>query len=340
MEIYIFAYFILLYNMLVLKSVKIVQIVLLVIIAFVIGFRGIDIGTDTITYYDMYDSLGINGYEGYPEPLYGLSCVFTNWLGLTFSWHQSLLCGFSFIFVYKALKKSENMGMSLFIILTLYFYCYTMNIYSQLIACYIWLYAFTFLSKTEKKDRIIFLLLVGLAMGFHLSALFLLPLMFVEKLKLSNSVVYLGLIVSFVLGVIDLTGMLASYLMDYARHLDRTVDTMRIIQGIVLSFYWMLAFLFLYNSSDVSLRNRMELKIFFIGVLVYNFFLTKDLATRFMLYFSIPLILWLPSFCCSDSKKKFFRQLVLIVYTSVYYYTLLFLNSGDVAPYSIMQEQY
>ena len=108
MEIYIFAYFILLYNMLVLKSVKIVQIVLLVIIAFVIGFRGIDIGTDTITYYDMYDSLGINGYEGYPEPLYGLSCVFTNWLGLTFSWHQSLLCGFSFIFVYKALKKYGN----------------------------------------------------------------------------------------------------------------------------------------------------------------------------------------------------------------------------------------
>ena len=336
MSLYIVAYFLFLYDAIVLKNIRIIQLLILLIVSIVIGFRSLDVGTDTHVYYDMYESLGINGYQGYPEILYGLSCVLAYSLGLSFAWHQTLLCLFSLLFAYRALLKTPNMGLSLFLLLTLCFFCYNLNVYSQLIACYICLYAVTFLIDNNSSGKIKFLLLVAFAMGFHLSAVFIVPLLWVNKLNLNKGIVFWGLFLSFVLGLVDITRFLSFILGSYSRYIDRDIDPLRLIRGAVLSFYWMIAFLFLYRTVGREYRKCVELKVFFIGILMYNSFLSMDLALRFMFYFSLPMVCWIPIYL-RNSKESFRvrRQIVVMAYTTIYYIVILLLNSGDIVPYQI-----
>lgn len=333
MILYISIYLLLLYDALVFYKVKKAQFIFLFLISFFIGFRGLDVGTDTANYFDMYESIYAAGYQGYPEPLYGFSCSLACLLGLSYPWHQTLLIFFSMILSYWAIKKSPNIGMSFFLLLTFCFFCYTMNIYGQMVACYISLFAYSFILDTDNIRKGKYILCVLFAMGFHLSAVFLLPLVLIHKLKFNGKVIIVGLLTSLVLGVVDITSLFSSYLMDYARYLERTMDVPRLVRGVLLSIYWIFLFCYLYRTSNDELRNRMELRIFFVGILFYNIFLTKDLALRFLLYFLIPMTIWIPIYLSQSGKRFYFKQSFIILYSSLYYFVILYLNSGDIVPY-------
>lgn len=337
MTIYIVTYFVLLYNTIVLYRVRIVQVLLLLAISFIIGFRGMYVGTDTPNYVEMFESIDSKGYDGYPEPLYGISCMLFSLIGFSYPWHQAILCFFSLMVAYLVIKKSPNVGMSIFLLLTFCYFSYTMNIFGQMIACFISLYAMSFLKCARKYDKLRFLFFLLIAIGFHYSALFLLPLVFIDKIKINGYIIFFGLLVSLILGAANFTSLFSSYMLNYDRHLNRVIDNTRLIQGILLSFYWMFLYIVLYCTSDKQLQKSVELRVFFIGLLLYNFFLSNDMAMRFLFYFLIPMIIWIPQYLKYSRKKKRVRQLFVILYSSLFYFMILYMNTGDIIPYKMFK---
>lgn len=330
---YIVLYFVLLLNLFFLYKIKIFQILILFVICVFIGFRGVDVGTDTVNYIDMYENISVEGYHDYPEPLYGLSCSLASNLKISYNWHQVLLCFFSMLLSYVAMRRSPNIGMSIFLLLTLSYFSYTMNIFGQMVACYICLFAFSRLYGLEKKNKIQYLLCILFIMGFHTSVVFLIPLVFIDKFKFNGHVVFFGLTFSLLLGIIDVTSIFSSYLLNYTKYLERSMDAARLFKGILLSIYWTIFFFVMYRTSSADLRNRMEFRIFFVGLIFYNVFLSKDLALRFLLYFLIPMIIWIPIYLSHSGKKMQFRRLFVILYSTLYYLVILFLDPSDIVPY-------
>lgn len=330
---YFVVYFFLLYNALILKNNRLVILTVILLLSLFIGFRGIDVGTDTIRYYDIYESFEDCVYDGYPEPLYSYTCILANYLGLSCQVHFFLLCLFSFTFFYKYVKDCPNMGMSFFLLLTFCFICYAMNIYAQIMTCLICSYAYRYLESKDLKDRLKYLLIVLFAMGFHLSAVFLIPLLLIHKLRLTWKLVFLSFMLSFMIGLVDVTSFFSQYMLGYEKHLERSTDIKRYIQGVAFSFYWMLAFIYLYWNSKKEVETKIQVKIFFAGIIVYNLFLSKDLALRFLLYFILPLTYWIPYYLESQSNRRKWNQFLIIVYSSIFYFTLVFTNSADIVPY-------
>lgn len=333
MTTYFVIYFLLLYNALVLKNVRPVMLVIIFLLSLFIGFRGIDVGTDTFTYYGIYESFEDGVYDGYPEPLYSYTCILTNYLGLSCQVHFFLLCLLSFTFFYKSVRDCPNMGMSFFLLLTFCYICYAMNIYAQIMACLICSYAYHYLESQDMKDRFKYLLIILFAMGIHLSAVFLIPLLFIHKFRLTWKLVFLSFLLSFMIGLVDVTSFFSQYMLGYERHLERSTDIKRYIQGIVFSFYWMLAFIYLYWNSKDELGTKIQVKIFFVGIILYNLFLSKDLALRFLLYFILPLTYWIPCYIESQGNRSRWNQILIIVYSSIFYFTTVLTNSADIVPY-------
>lgn len=330
---YFVIYFLLLYNALVIKNFKFALLAMILFISIFVGFRGIDVGTDTITYYEIYDGFKDGVYDGYPEPLYSYSCIFANYLGFSCQIHSFLLFLFSLFIFYKSLKCCPNMGMAFFLLLTFCFICYAMNIYAQIIACLISSYAYHYLERKGIKDKLNFLLVILFAMGFHLSAAFLIPLLLIHKLKITWKLVFLLFLLSFIIGLIDVTSLFSQYMLGYERHLERSTDIKRYVQGVAFSIYWMLAFIYLYFNSKNDVETKIQLKVFFVGIVVYNLFLSKDLALRFLLYFILPLTCWIPYFLQSQGNKRRMKQLLIILYSSIFYFSIVLTNSADIVPY-------
>ncbi len=310
----------------------------ILIFSFIIGFRGESVGTDTASYMRIYEDLGINGYLGFPEPIYGILCVISNIFGLNFPQSQTLITLFSLGIMAIAIKKgSPNYALSILLLMSLYYIFYAMNIYREMMACFILVYAYYFLyNKNTKWKKAKFLLFLILAIGFHKSAIFLLPVLFLDKLKLSRKIVMEGLFLSFAIGVVDVVGLLSPLMGWYQGYLD--VDEYvragsKLILAALLSLYWMIGFLYLYIHSDKEFKNSIYLKLLFIGIIIYNLLIYQDLGLRVLLYFSIPLIIGLPIYIQTQCRNKTMSQSIIIGYTSLYGFVFSVLDSADAIPY-------
>lgn len=304
--------------------------------ALMIGFRGESVGTDTVQYQKMYELLGSNGYGGYPEPVYGILCVWGYSCGISFQIFQSVLTFLALCCTaYVIRKQSPNYCLSLFLLLSLYFFFYTMNIYRELIACYISVLAvYILFSENIRWSRTKYVLLIILAAGFHKSALILLLLLFIRKVNLGLFIIIGGVIVSFVIGIADMANIFAPFLGKYEKYLDRYNRTGdKLIQGVFLSIYWLSAFYYFYNNSSRQFRASLYMKMLICGIVVSNLFIRQDMGLRLVLYFTIPLIVGIPKFI-KENRNGLLNQTVVIFYSSIYFFVFLLLNSADVVPYT------
>lgn len=304
--------------------------------ALIIGLRGESVGTDTVQYQEMYESLGSSGYGGYPEPVYGMLCVWGYSCGMSFQTFQTVLTLFALCCIaYVVRKQSPNYCLSLFLIISLYFFFYTMNIYRELIACYISVLAcYILFTENIKWSRFKYVLLIILAAGFHKSALILLLLLIIRRVNLGLFLIIGGVIVSFIIGIADMANIFAPFLGGYEKYLEkynRTGD--KLIQGVFLSLYWLFAFCYIYINSSRQFRASAYMKMFICGIVVSNLFIRQDMGLRLVLYFTIPLIVGIPRFI-KENKNGLFNQTVVIIYSSIYFFVFLLLNSADVVPYT------
>lgn len=337
MLLYILIYIVLLFFSYIELRSHYVIIIWGVLFSLLVGFRAEEVGTDTISYMMMYDELS-DGYSGYPEPLFGLYGALCNKLGFSFQIFQTLIFFFAFYFTIVIVKRrSPNYGFSIFFLFSCYFLFYSLNIYRQMLACFMSVYICNL--YFEKKCHIVtYLFLVGLITLIHYTALLLVPVIFINKLKMKSNVVVLSLVISLILGIIDMSNILMPIIGKYERLMMndlyiRSIE--KLIIGVLLSLYWTALFLFLYKKSSKEFRESYYMKFFLCGLVIYNLLIRQDMGLRVLLYFTIHLSIALPLFIQLNLKKRLFYKHLLIAYCSIYLFVFLLMNSADVVPYMI-----
>ena len=343
MLIYLFIYILLLIGAYVSERSVFVLYVMLAFIAFIVGYRAQTVGMDTETYYILYDSLGDIGYLGYPEPIFGLLCEFSNKIGIPFPLFQTVLMFFALCMTALAIRReSNNYCLSMFLMLSMYFICYAMNIYRQILACFIVVYACSVLINERKKWK--FVLWVIVAAGFHLFALILLSALLLEIIRFRKGYIYIGLALSLIIGLVSILNLLVPLLGFYGEYYientgeDYAKTGMRLILAFLISVYWTIGFFYLYKHADDRFRESLYMKLFLVGILVYNLLIRHDLGLRVTLYFLFPMIIGLSVFVDTAKMNRLKAQALVVSYTSIYYFLFLAMNSANVVPYTINQD--
>ena len=305
--------------------------------AIIIGTRTIEVGTDTKSYIALYKSIVANGYIAVVEPGYGFSEYFFSQLGFGFNLFQTAMTLIMFYLLYTTIRKSSvDYAFSLFIFYGMYFMMYTMNIYRQMFAVMVLLMGYFYLSQGRKK---IFLILVVIAMLFHMSSVVAFGALFINKIKVGKrSKTMIMVILSLMIGFVMSPQVFASVAGGYAHYLLDSDDLVRtgtrLLQGIFLSIFWSILFVSCYLFTDARIRENFWFKMFYLATILNNVCLRLELGLRILLIFSICQVIALP-LCVSYRKgisKASFTG-IIILFLTVFFYTMLLTNSADVVPY-------
>lgn len=202
------------------KNKRFWRILIPLVYSALVGFRGIDVGIDTHTYYDSYYVGGAEGL-GFIEP--GFDWINTHlykWgFNANFSFFvYALLTNFFFFLVLESIPQ-KRYTLSAF---CLYFLTYTalINGIRQDLACAIFLYAFTYI-KREKPLIYAGLLILGSL--FHASVLIMLPFYFLKRINFTPKVYLFVYLISFIGVFADISAYVPSielFNRDYGRYTD------------------------------------------------------------------------------------------------------------------------
>lgn len=316
---------------------KYVFILFYFILLFIGGLRDLTVGTDTSNYYDIYriikyDPTGIEFVLGFVEP----GWVFLNYLCSHYSdgYRYIIFIGVFLAitpFFIRVWKSYKNPFAAIFFYIALFFYYNSFNITRQMIAVSIIIFSLHYL---ENGKNIKFYISILAAMMFHYSSIlcFLFPFI-MKNIKLSNTWVIFSLLFTYACGVyiiprilplLPYIGRYSVYLMDGAGSGS--------ITRLLLNFF----FIFIYSTSN-NHKLKKYFTLFFIGIVIYNLFAFSAAVGRVALYFMCTQFLL---FSTIDSRYKFntfMLKLCSFIYATVYYFTMLNANSGEIVPYKIWE---
>lgn len=311
---------------------------ILFVFSILIGFRGENVGADTTAYMDIYESLGKNGYNGYPAEVgYAYLNLLVYRLGCEFSVFQwTLTCAMLFLIGQIVWKYSPKPQYSLFALYALFFVFYTMNVFRQMLAVSVVLYGYNFLYN---KQRGWFVICVLVATLFHISSIVALGILFIDKLELKPVLYYGGVILSWLLGgfllndslLVNLAGPYAGYLLNSSLGF-RLEDRME--AAVLLAFFWSCLCICIFLFSEKSYRNDFWLKIYFCSVVINNLLVRMELGLRVVFFFSIVQIIVFPFFLTHNRlRQKRIAYGIVTFFLTVFFFVFLYTGSASVYPY-------
>ena len=218
-----------------------------------------------------------------------------------------------------------------------------MNIYREMLACFIGVSAIPLLEKSKKDKIFLYYCLVALASGFHNSALILVLFPLAKKLNISRSLSYSLIILTLIMGIVLPYNFLGGYLGVYDRLVETDVNTRsenEVILAVFLAIYWIGEFFLIDKMSTITFKSRIYYKILFLGVLANNLLIKQALGLRVILYFNILQIITLPLLIDRNKKDNWQKKALLIIYISIFFLVFLFSNSARVVPYVINDISY
>ena len=162
------------------------------------GLRSISVGTDTFSYEDIYYWIEA-GNANFIEP----GWRFLNWLiqyvGGNFNMLLMVVAILTLLPVGFVIKQcSPAPSLSLFLYFSLFTYLQSYNLMRQMLAVSIVLLGYTYLYK---QQRVRYLICVAFAMTFHTSALFSIPLIWIDRFNLSMKKVLWILSITLILDI-------------------------------------------------------------------------------------------------------------------------------------------
>lgn len=260
------------------------------------GFRNLTVGTDNKGYAEWYYSIDtelslsdniISNLDYEPGYIILNLILLNSNLGYTIA--ALLYATIIWFFIYKSHYRHKDIFyLTIFCLITGGFLFFTFNGIRQAIAVSIVFFASTFLVD---KKYIKFILAILSASLFHLSAILLLPLLFINSLGKVKPYIWLVLLILSVLLPASFfyaaTGKVASIIpsyVDYFLKLDSFNNTGYTIGSI---YQIILGFVLLFYYSKVA-NTKMEVMVFnlsLIGAILYNLFFESAIIGRFYVYF-------------------------------------------------------
>ncbi|MFD1862007.1 EpsG family protein [Planococcus chinensis] len=267
-------------------------------------FRSLDVGTD----YKMYHNFYLTGeyaekFDFFVVMIYELAHHEGNFLIFTF-----LITGLFLIFNLLAIKKiTYNFFVSFTLFILSFYFFFVFNGMRQAVAIAVIFLAVYFIQKEhmKKKDFLIFLSLVFIAMQFHFSAIFMFPLILLRFFKVDKKIILIafsltviGYFTPFIKNNIGYSlAVIDFYAQKYENDLDffflvnkekgilqfmpviiqyaflyysfKLKKPENIYEKFLINYY--LAFLFLYSASGVEAIDRLQYYFYPSIILFYDY---------------------------------------------------------------------
>ncbi len=321
------------------------------ILSIIAALRSIDVGTDTQTYIELYDSIVNDENMSVILMILDTDLFFyaTCYLAQHIGGIQVVFFCYSFLtfyFLYKALVKYRKflpvwLG---FILFLFFFYNASLNIMRQILAVSFILWSSTFLFEGKKKT---FLILSIISIIFHMTAIIASGIIFVlykisstptQNKKLSYSLFFIALIVAFLSVNLVISYMVA---INFGHSYAYTSSAQKSQIGLTD----MMISLFLIASSYVGMKRKVikvvNIDFFYLSSIVCLVMFLTGIYNRFLMrmaYYNLVFAcLYLPLIIKSPKIKKFKAPYMLVVlFMGFFYWLYLFVISGSNAtiPYS------
>jgi len=167
------------------------KILVILILALVLALR-FNVGNDYIEYANIYDGIKFYGNYSYVEPLYLLLCI----AAPDFKLVIATIALVSMVYLYKIIEYYSNRFFftSLFLYFGLYFIIFDIHLIRQGLAVLLAFYSYRYIIENKTFKYYIYIIISSL---IHTSAILLLVLPLLNKIKISRSGRYFVLVLSF-----------------------------------------------------------------------------------------------------------------------------------------------
>ncbi|HHU56494.1 MAG TPA: EpsG family protein [Acholeplasmataceae bacterium] len=307
------------------------------------GLRSINVGTDTKAYLDIFYLIKYtNNFKELFKLNYEIGFILLNKIiaiwggnGQTFLFVTSAIISFGFIYFIK--KNSINPLLSVFLLITLYYYYASFNGIRQYIAIVILLNSFTFF---KNKNFLAFISFILLASLFHLTAIFFLPLYILGITYWEYKRVILLLIILFLIyiNLESLVLLLIKILPQYKSYLGSSylqgyTGKMYLVVNLTIFFFILVVYVAKRGYKDPFTNMLIIIDIL---ICTLTIFATKvHFANRISWYLTQFHIILIPHFLNLIDENKIRKiALILIIIMGICYHSYsLSVNLHKVSPY-------
>ncbi|MBQ9901133.1 MAG: EpsG family protein [Clostridia bacterium] len=329
----------------------IVAIAVLILFVFA-AMRSVNVGADTRQYCGHFSELAQTPWlklPAYESRRYGtleLGYKVMNKLLAVFREPQTitivnsiLQIGLIAIVIYR---QSKDKWLSIFLYFSFCFYQTALNLTPSSYVSYFMFLTFPFI---KDKKLIKFLIMIGIGMLFHTSAVFFLPLYFLSKVKFNKKTFTVGCIVSvliFLFYSVFIQIITAILPQKYIHYIDNTKErTGNTIELLVLVVQ-LVALVFCYmqlekdKKSSVIQENNLVVWMLFYEIILYLLSMIAPMFQRGAFLFSPYFIIIIPNLISkiSDERRRQWVTVGMTVYgTALYILRVSINNVGTTMPY-------
>ena len=326
-------YIILLVWLLAIQFFKKNRIVYLLTFSFLLllgGLRGVDVGTDTKNYMELYEMLhddaGTLFVMSRTEPLWVLLNKLVIYTVDNYQWiiFLGLFLAVTPIFIRSWISCKSPYIAILFYVL-LYYYFNSFNIVRQMIALGIVFFSYPFWENKQIKKAIV---CTVLAIMFHFSAAFAFLIPIVKRMRLNLGFVLLVLPVTYLLGALVLPGIIPMLPIvgRYSSYIEVSNANLSITR-LLLNVFFLLLFVQARGASK-----DIYFKMFFVGIVLYNLLTFSPALGRCALYFMLAQLIVFSNLSYYR-LNTIFVWCIILFYGLFYYFTLLSENNCGIVPY-------
>ena len=309
------------------RNSNILIVFLLCIMVGIAAFRSIDIGVDTIHYYEDYlfaVSMHSLSDKQAGELLFAfMTYVFRNYLNYDWYmlfWYSCIIFSAGFVII----KSSKNKFLSLFLFIACCFYTNSLNVMRQFVSSFLMFIAMYEYTK-ENFNKYKIMLICVVCYFIHNSSLILWPLFFVKKMDMSK-ILQLSLVLgSFVLGffltryLYVIFEILSTYAGRFGGYLLYEGDGERnFISNLGVNIMF-IATLFIASPNTIK---TVYFKAYFISMVLFNIVGSMYYLTRITDLYAIAQIICLPTAIYEYKNRtgKYIYILLLISYALSRFY--------------------
>lgn len=302
--------------------------------------RGQRVGFDTTSYMDHFTNIANRSFFGamnyYWEKGFSFLCKVLSYISKN-PRIIIIVCGIIgiggvMLYIYK---YSKIPWLSLFIYISMGYYAYSFNIIRQCVALAIVIYSIRYIYS---RNLMKFVLCVCLAILFHKTAVLILPLYWISKIKINNTYIFIsltGVIFVFLFGRRIVSILVSTLFPKYLHYIN--ADT----GGEKLLILFVLFIIFGAYFKEQYLRekeNQLHFHMIIIGAVLQSFSLTFPLLGRAFIYYHISMIIFLPNMVASFNKKtnRVIISSAICLVTYMFYLLLLRGNDNGIVPYSLL----
>jgi hypothetical protein len=321
------------------KVVRKIGLVLSFLVLFTLSGLRYNVGTDYESYVGIFENIANDAFV-IIEPGFYLFCkLFSNFNNGHL--YVFLVCSFiTNIFLFTSLAREKILFLGLFFSFTFGFVFLSNNLIRQALAIVIFFYSIKYIYS---KRLLSFLFCIAIGSLFHYSAILLLPLFWVDKIRFKNFFWFLIISVSYLLSFLDWFNFwlvkLIIFFPKYSGYLTWGGEEKTAVNSGITMFIIYILNLFIvanYNDSVANERFKMYYKLYLIGVSLAFLTLKVSIVFRFSYYLTSLIIFVIPLMVkgMDNNRKKHIFQMLVMLMSLLFWFKSFWFNDHGALPYN------